>query len=240
MPKAKSRAGSSRAFPTIGSLFDPSISQPTAEDLKAISNHPYGIANLRVESGLSPAHTRIGWYRAVYAIFYGFAINVFTDELARAAGVDTLKFIHGIYDNNQDPGQKEQIQRCRAVLNDAAKMAGWGRELPAGQGLGLAVHHSFESYVAMVVHVEVNGDDIKVHRVDCAVDCGLVLNPDIATAQMEGAVIMGLGLALDTEITFKDGAVVNSNFQDYIVTTSETPRKSTWCSLARISSHRAG
>jgi isoquinoline 1-oxidoreductase beta subunit len=70
----------------------------------------------------------------------------------------------------------------------------------------------------MMVHAEVNGDDIKVHRVDCAVDCGLVLNPDIATAQMEGAVIMGIGLALNTEIKFKNGAVVNSNFHDYPVT----------------------
>lgn len=70
----------------------------------------------------------------------------------------------------------------------------------------------------MMVHVEVDGSDIKVHRVDCAVDCGLVLNPDIATAQMEGAVIMGIGLALNTEIQFKDGAVVNSNFHNYPVT----------------------
>jgi isoquinoline 1-oxidoreductase beta subunit len=69
----------------------------------------------------------------------------------------------------------------------------------------------------MAVHAEVDGDDIKVHRVDCAVDCGLVLNPDQARAQMEGAVIMGMGLALHTEVSFKDGAVVNSNFHDYPV-----------------------
>ena len=206
------------AFPTIDSLFNPAIVQPTADDLEDISKHPYGIASMRVESGLAPAHTRIGWYRSVYAIFYGFAVNVFTDELARAAGIDTLEFIRGIYDNNHDPEQQEQVQRCRAVLNKAADMAGWGRTLPAGQGMGIAVHHSFESYVAMVVHAEVKGDEITVHRVDCAVDCGLVLNPDIATAQMEGAVIMGIGLALETEINFKDGAVVNSNFHDYKVT----------------------
>jgi isoquinoline 1-oxidoreductase beta subunit len=69
----------------------------------------------------------------------------------------------------------------------------------------------------MIVHAEVNGDDIKVQRVDCAVDCGLVLNPDIATAQIQGAVIMGLGLALNTEINFENGAVVNSNFHNYRV-----------------------
>jgi isoquinoline 1-oxidoreductase beta subunit len=205
------------AFPPIASIFDPSAAQPSADDLDDIWKHPYGIANLRVESGLAEAHTRIGWYRAVYAIFYGFAINVFTDELAHAAGVDTLQFLRDIYDNNQDAEQGEQVRRCRGVLEEAAKMAGWGKALPPGQGLGLAVHHSFESYVAMVVQAEVKGDEITVHRVDCAVDCGLVLNPDIATAQMEGAVIMGIDLALNTAIDFKDGAVVNSNFHDYPV-----------------------
>ena len=96
-------------------------------------------------------------------------------------------------------------------------MIGWGRDLPKNHGLGIAVHHSFHSYVAMAAHVEVNGNDIIVHRVDCAVDCGMVLNPDIATAQMEGAVIMGTGLTLNTEISFENGAVVNSNFHDYPV-----------------------
>jgi isoquinoline 1-oxidoreductase beta subunit len=205
------------AFPAIGTTFDPSIERPTEGDLEAVSGHPFGIPNMRVESGLSKAHTRIGWYRSVYAIFYGFAINVFSDELAHEAGVDTLTFLQRIYDNNTDPELAEQVRRSRGVLDLAAEKAGWGKSMPENHGLGIAVHHSFESYVAMVVHAEVNGDDIKVHRVDCAIDCGLVLNPDIATAQMEGAVIMGLGLSLNTEISFREGSVVNSNFHDYPV-----------------------
>jgi len=205
------------AFPAIGSTFNPAVVQPTAGDLEAVSKHPYGIENMRVESGMAKAHTRIGWYRAVYAIFYGFAINVFTDELAHAAGVDTVQFLRNIYDNNMDAEQQEQAQRCLGVLDKVAEMSGWGKKMPANHGLGIAVHHSFHSYVAMAVHVEVNGDDVTIHRVDCAVDCGLVLNPDIATAQMEGAVIMGTGLALNTEISFENGAVVNSNFHDYPV-----------------------
>lgn len=205
------------AFPSISSTFNPAAVQPSDGDLSAISNHPFGIENMRVESGMAPAHTRIGWYRAVYAIFYSFAINVFTDELAHKAGKDPLDFFRSIYDNNSNEEQQTQARRSRAVLDTAAEMAGWGKEMPENHGLGLAVHHSFESYVAMVVHAQVDGDDIKVNRVDCAVDCGLVLNPDIATAQMEGAVIMGIGLALYTEVRFKDGAVVNSNFHDYPV-----------------------
>ena len=211
------------AFPAIGSTFNPEVVQPTAGDLEAVSKHPYGIENMQVESGMAKAHTRIGWYRAVYAIFYGFAINSFTDELAHAAGVDTVQFLRNIYDNNKNPEQQEQAKRCRGVLEKAAEMSGWGKEMPANHGLGIAVH-SFHSYVAMAVHVEVKGDDITVHRVDCAVDCGMVLNPEIATAQMEGAVIMGTGLALNTEIRFEDGAVVNSNFHDYpVLRNSGTP-----------------
>jgi len=205
------------AFPPIGSTFNPAVVQPTAGDLDAVSLHPYGIENMRVESGMAKAHTRIGWYRAVYAIFYGFAINVFTDELAHKAGVDTVQFFRDIYANNKNPEQQAQVERCRGVLDKAAEMAAWGQPLPANHGLGIAVHHSFHSYVAMAVQVEVVGKKITVHRVDCAVDCGLVLNPDIATAQMEGAVIMGIGLTLNTEISFKNGAVVNSNFHDYPV-----------------------
>jgi isoquinoline 1-oxidoreductase beta subunit len=212
------------AFPPIGSTFNPAVVQPSTGDLDAVTKHPYGIENVRAESGMAPAHTRIGWYRSVYHIFYSFAINSFTDELAHKAGVDSLQFFRNIYANNKNPEQSEQVKRSLGVLNKAAEMAGWGKKLPANQGLGISVHHSFNSYAAMVAHVEVDGENITVHRVDCAVDCGLILNPDIATAQMEGAVIMGLGLALNTEIRFKNGAVVNSNFHDYpVLSISETP-----------------
>jgi isoquinoline 1-oxidoreductase beta subunit len=212
------------AFPPIASLFNPAVVQPSADDLDAVSKHPYGIENMRVESGMAPVHTRIGWYRSVYAIFYGFAINAFTDELAHEAGVDSLQFFRNIYANNKSPDHAEQVKRSLGVLNKAAEMAEWGKKLPANQGMGISVHHSFASYVSMIVHVEVDGDDITVHRVDCAVDCGLVLNPDIATAQLEGAIVMGLGLAMNTEIHFKNGAVVNSNFHDYpVLSISETP-----------------
>jgi len=118
------------------------------------------------------------------------------------------------------------VKRSRAVLDKVAEMAGWGKELPANHGMGIAVHHSFASYAAMVVHAEVHGSRISVHRVDCAVDCGMVLNPDNVRAQIEGAVIMGLSLALDQQVNFKDGAVGNSNFDDYpLLAISEAPAK---------------
>ena len=212
------------AFPVITSTFNPAANQPYANDLVAISDHVYGVENMRVESGLAKAHTRIGWLRSVYHIFYGFVINAFTDELAREAGMDMAQFLRKIYDNNKNPQQQEQVKRSRGVLEKVVEMSGYGKKLPSNQGMGLAVHHSFASYVAMAAHVEVNGSDIRIHRFDCAVDCGLVLNPDIATAQIEGAVIMGLGFALNPDISFRDGAVVNSNYDDYpVLTIGEAP-----------------
>ncbi|MGD9264767.1 MAG: molybdopterin-dependent oxidoreductase, partial [Lysobacterales bacterium] len=172
------------AFPVITSIFNPAAEQPSADDLGAVSKHLYGVPNMRVESGLAKAHTRIGWLRSVYHIFYAFGINAFTDELAHAAGMNMVQLLHKIYDANTDPEQQEQVKRSRGVLDKVVEMSGFGKDLPANHGIGLAVHHSFRSYAAMAAHVEVNGGKVAVHRVDCAVDCGLVLNPDIATAQM--------------------------------------------------------
>lgn len=214
------------AFPAIGSLFNPQQTRPADRDFSAVDNYPYGIANYRSESGEAPAHTRIGWYRAVYAIFYGFSYSSLTDELAYLAGKDPLTYLNQLYDNNPNAEQKEQVERSKGVLNLAAKHAGWAQrdKLPKNQAIGLAVHYSFQSYVAMAVKVEVNGDDIKVLEVDAAIDCGQILNTNGATAQMEGAVVMGMGLTLRTEISFKDGAVVNSNFHDYpVIRINEMP-----------------
>lgn len=205
------------AFPSINTLFDPSVQFAPANAMSEVENHPYGIANLRSESGLAPAHTRIGWYRAVYAIFWGFAYGVFTDELAEKAGVDTATMLRRLYDSNSNPKQAEQVRRSRGVLDLVVAQSGYGKALPEGEGIGIAVHHSFLSYVAMAVHVRMKGDDFEVLRVDSAVDCGQVLNKDGATAQQEGAVAMGISLAKYCEVSFENGAVVNSNFHDYPV-----------------------
>ncbi|MFC3092787.1 xanthine dehydrogenase family protein molybdopterin-binding subunit [Alteromonas sediminis] len=205
------------AFPSINTLFNPAIQFAPANAVSEIETHPFGIANLRSESGLAPAHTRIGWYRAVYAIFWGFGYGVFADELAQKAGVDTVTMLNRLYDGNTNPEQAEQVARSKAVLALAAEKSGFGKKLPKGEGIGIAVHYSFQTYVAMAVHVRMKGDDFEVVRVDSAVDCGQVLNKDGATAQQEGAVAMGISLSKYCEIKFKDGAVVNGNFNDYPV-----------------------
>lgn len=207
------------AFPPIGSLFNASTTQPSKGDLSAVDNYPFGLPNFRSEIGEAKAHTRIGWYRAVYAIFYGFSFSTFADELAYKAGKDPLTFLNQLYDANLIEDQQEQVQRSKNALAVAAEKSGWFErdKLPKGEGIGLAVHFSFRSYVAMAVRVKSDGENIKVLAVDCVIDCGQVLNKDGATAQMEGAVVMGMSLALSTEVTFREGAVVNSNFHNYPV-----------------------
>ena len=205
------------AFPSINTLFDPSVQRAPENAINDIPNHPFGIANLRSESGLAPAHTRIGWYRAVYAIFWGFSYGVFADELAEKENVDTVTMLNRLYDNNSNDQQTEEVARSKAVLALAAEQSGFGKTLPPGEGIGIAVHYSFQTYVAMAVHVRMQGNDFEVLRVDSAVDCGQILNKDGAAAQQEGAVAMGISLSKYCEIKFQEGAVVNSNFHDYPV-----------------------
>lgn len=215
------------AFMPIASLFDDSVERAPKGSLGDIFNHPFGIENMRTESGEAKRHTRIGWYRAVYAIFYGFAFGTFADEMATKVGKDTLSFLNNIYDNNKNPKQQDQVKRSKGALALAAKESKWHSrdKLPKNQGIGIAVHYSFQSYVAMAVLVEVDGDKIKVLEVDCAVDCGQVLNIDSAKAQMEGAVVMATALSLRTEIVFREGAVVNSNFHNYpVLRINEMPK----------------
>ena len=117
--------------------------------------------------------------------------------------------------------------RLRKVAELAAERAGWGRQLPKGRGLGIAAHRSFVSYIATVVEVEVDAKgNVTVPRVDTAVDCGFCVNPERVRSQIEGAAVMGLTLAKYGEITFKNGRVEQSNFNDYpIVRIDELPKE---------------
>ena len=108
--------------------------------------------------------------------------------------------------------------RLRGVLDLVARNSEWGRPLPARQGRGVAVHRSFLTYVAVIVHVAVGNDgQITVPRVDLALDCGLVVNPDRVRAQFEGAAIMGISNALYSNISIKQGRIEQGNLDDYLV-----------------------
>jgi isoquinoline 1-oxidoreductase beta subunit len=107
--------------------------------------------------------------------------------------------------------------RHLAVLDLAAERAGWGKPLPPGRARGVAVHESFDTFVAQVAEVSIESGAPRVHRVVCAVDCGGVINPDNVAAQIESAVCFGLSAALYGEITIDKGRAVQSNFDDYRV-----------------------
>jgi isoquinoline 1-oxidoreductase subunit beta len=191
-----------------GWLADPT----TVEGAKEL---PYAIANQRVESTAHGRAVPIGFWRSVGHSHNGFVVESFVDELALAAGADPFVFRRDLL----APGS-----RHRRVLELAAEKAGWGQPLVPGRALGIAQHESFGSAVAEVAEVEVKGREIRVHRVVCAVDCGPVVNPDIAAAQMESSVVFGLTAALKSEITLERGRVKQSNFHDFpLLRLSEMP-----------------
>jgi isoquinoline 1-oxidoreductase beta subunit len=106
--------------------------------------------------------------------------------------------------------------RLRNVVELAAKEAGWGKTLPQGEGLGIAAHRSFVSYVATVVHAKVGADGtVRVPEVHVALDCGFMANPERVRSQIQGACVFGMTAAMYSGITFENGAVVQSNFHDY-------------------------
>ncbi|MEJ0018255.1 MAG: molybdopterin cofactor-binding domain-containing protein [Acetobacteraceae bacterium] len=223
-------------FPSIGSTFKEDTVYGSAGELsQGVIDMPYDIPNVRCENGRAEAHVRIGWYRSVYNIPHGFAVGSFVDELASAAGKDPLQFLLAMlgpprrldpqllgqgYSNYGAPMDEYPIDigRLRNVVLLAAARSGWGSPLPPRHGRGIAVHRSFLTYVAAVAQVGVADDGtVSVPRIDLAVDCGMVVNPDRVAAQFQGAAVMGLGNTLYSNLTFKNGRAEQANFGDYQV-----------------------
>ncbi|KAI5915834.1 molybdopterin cofactor-binding domain-containing protein [Thauera sp. 2A1] len=222
--------------PTIQSIFMPGAKQEGAFELAmGAVDMPFAIPHVRVENPAAEAHTRLGWFRSVSNIPHAFAVQSFAAELAAAAGRDPKDYLLELLgaDRVIDPafmsddwlyGEDPKryaydTARLRGVIERVAQEAGWGRSLPPGHGLGIAAHRSFVTYAAVVVEVAVGaGGKLTIPRVDIALDCGAVINPDRVRAQLEGAVIQGISLATVGEISFKAGRVEQSNFHNYPVT----------------------
>jgi isoquinoline 1-oxidoreductase beta subunit len=169
---------------------------------------PYTFPNMLVDYvRQEPPGIRTGWWRGVGPTHNIFVVESFMDELAWAAKKDPVDYRRALLGNSP---------RAKAVLELAAVKAGWGQPLPKGHGRGVSVQFVFGSYLAQVAEVEVaKTGEVRVTRVVCAVDCGVVVNPDTVKAQMEGGIMFGLTAALFSEITLKDGRVEQSNFHDY-------------------------
>lgn len=172
------------------------------------SDQPYGIPNVRVTYARVELPIPVGFWRSVGHSHTGFVVESFIDELAHASGQDPYQYRRSLLGDRP---------RHRAVLDAVAEASDWGAAPPEGRARGIAMVESFGSYVAQVAEVSVENGAPRVHRVWCAVDCGVVVNPAIVRAQMESGIVFGLTAALYGEINIEGGRVVQSNFHDYPV-----------------------
>ncbi|CAE6692421.1 Isoquinoline 1-oxidoreductase subunit beta [Paraburkholderia domus] len=187
--------------------------------VEGAANVAYAIPNISVELTTTQTGVPVLWWRVVGSSHTAFAVEAFIDEAAHAAGKDPFVFRRDLL---------EHEPRMQAVLELAAQKAGWdpAKPSPKGRGRGIAVAEAFKTFVAQVAEVSVDKDgNVKVERVVCAVDCGTPINPDVIAAQMEGGIGFGLGAALHSAITLKDGKVEQNNFDGYqVLRIAEMPK----------------
>ncbi|RQR62584.1 xanthine dehydrogenase family protein molybdopterin-binding subunit [Burkholderia sp. Bp9125] len=197
------------APPAVKDGVDPDAVEVSAE-------LPYDLPNQLVDYvRQEPRHVPTAFWRGVGPTRGTFVVESFIDELAAQTRTDPVQYRRALLGKSP---------RARNVLDVAAKAAGWGAPLPKGQGRGVSVMHAFGSFFSIVVDVAVDGGDVQVKRVVCAVDCGMVVNPDTIDAQVQGGIIFGITGALYGEITIENGRVMQSNFTDYrMLRIDETP-----------------
>ncbi|HKS75365.1 MAG TPA: xanthine dehydrogenase family protein molybdopterin-binding subunit [Terriglobales bacterium] len=174
--------------------------------IEGIVDSPYAISDMAIEVHNAKTSVPVLWWRSVGHTHSAFVMETMLDDLAHAAGKDPVAL-------RLDLLAKQP--RDAAVVKLAAEKAAWGTKPRKGQGRGFAYHKSFESHVAMVTDVTVSGDSFKVDRVVAAVDCGVPINPDVIKAQVQGAIGFALSATLRNQITFHQGEVLQSNFDDY-------------------------
>jgi isoquinoline 1-oxidoreductase beta subunit len=222
-------------FPPIGSTFGAPAPLGFELDM-GLDDTLYDVPNIRAENAGADVHVRIGWFRAVTNNFHAFAAHSFADEMAHAAGRDTLEYLLDVigpgkiidlkaqgvdYSNYGADINKYPVdsRRLRRVLEVAGEKSNWGKKKPGnGWGIGIAAHRSFNTYVASVVEVEVDAQGrVRIPRIDMVADPGVVINPDRVRAQLEGGAVMGAGLAMFGEITAANGRIQQNNFDGFRV-----------------------
>jgi isoquinoline 1-oxidoreductase subunit beta len=199
-------AGQSFIF---GSPFEKAIVKEGIDEtmVEGASDATYAIPNMRVSVHREEVGVPTLWWRSVGHTHTAYVVETFLDELAASAGIDELELRRKLLANDQ---------RRLAVLNLVAEKSGWGTPPPAGRARGIAVHKSFNTYVAQVAEVSRGEEGLpKVEKVWCAVDCGVAINPDVIVAQMQGGIGYGLSAALFSAIDLDKGRVVQSNFNSY-------------------------
>lgn len=201
-----------RALPALAGPID----LPDKSASEGLFDLPYAIAHQRIAHVATRHAVPVGYWRSVGHSHNAFFSESFIDELAHAAGQDPVAYRLAMLAN---------MPRHAAVLRLAAEQAGWGRPLPAGRARGVALHESFDSIVAQVAEISLEGGRPRVQRVVCAIDCGTVVHPGIVAQQMESGIVFGLTAALHGRIDIERGAVRQRNFPDYpLLSLRDTPR----------------
>ncbi|MEW6690405.1 MAG: molybdopterin cofactor-binding domain-containing protein, partial [Pseudomonadota bacterium] len=201
-----------------GTAFEPMLVKNgvDATSVEGASTLPYAIPNLAVDLHSPKLGVPVQWWRSVGSTHTAFSTECFLDEIAGATGKDPFELRRSLLAKHP---------RHKAVLELAARKAGWGKPLARGRARGIAVHESFNTFVAQVAEVSRRKDGFHIERVVCAVDCGIAVNPQIVAMQMESGIGYGLSAALTGAITLKDGVVEQSNFNDYpVLRINEMPR----------------
>jgi isoquinoline 1-oxidoreductase beta subunit len=185
--------------------------------MQGVANLAYAWPTALIEWKMSNPPVPVSAWRSVYNSQTWYATEGFLDEVAEAAGRDPLEFRLELLEG-EDP-------RLQAVLRRAAEGIGWGRTMPEGRGLGIACSHCFGGRVAQVAEVSVDSrGNVKVHRVEAAIDSGWAVAPDAVASQVQGGIIFALSAALHGEITIERGRVVQETYAEYpIVTMAEAP-----------------
>jgi isoquinoline 1-oxidoreductase beta subunit len=197
-------AGSSVMARFAPSIFKNGVDPDAVE---VASDLPYDLPNQRIEyARVEPRHVPTGFWRGVGSTRGTFVVESFIDELAAQARTDPVLYRRALLGKSP---------RALNVLDTATKAAGWGASRSSGQGRGVSVMQAFGSFFSIVADVEVDNGEVTVKRVVCAVDCGMVVNPNTVEAQVQGGIVFGITAALYGEITIRDGRVEQSNFTDY-------------------------
>jgi isoquinoline 1-oxidoreductase beta subunit len=209
----------------IGSPFEAAMVKGGIDgtSVEGVVDSPYvaDLADHRVELHSPRTGIPVLWWRSVGHSYNGFVMESLVDELAHEARQDPVEYRRALLAKHP---------RHLAALNLAAEKSGWGSPLPQGRARGVAVHESFGSFIAQVAEISIDPNPglrhpVRVHRVVCAIDCGIAVNPEGVRAQMESGIAFGLGAALHSALSFKDGRVQESNFHDYrVLRMDEMPR----------------
>ncbi len=185
--------------------------------VEGIVQMPYAIANVQVEWAQKETPIGVWFWRSVGHSQNIYFVESFIDEMAALAGKDPFEFRRSYLDN---------APRYKGVLELVAAKASWGKSLPKGHFHGIAVGESFGSYVAEVAEVSVStSGEVRVHKVVCAVDCGMTVNPDIIKRQMESSIIYGMSALFHGRISIKGGRIEQGNFDQYpVLRMNEAPK----------------